>query len=322
MNRTAGNRSGLLAVLLIVVGIPVAVLGYQYGLRPMLSEHRIIDVEARTPEDGGFSPDTIRVDVGETVTLRFSAEDVTHGIAIGPGLGIDLGQIDPGHTENVTVTFDSPGIYTYYCNTWCSADHWRMRGIIEVVAAGSATADDPPDPIIDALAAASIDIDAEPQTTTGISPDVSRAGMSIESVVIPPELEEPDWLLQHSPAEGADILGTANPDLSADLLIDVVAYLWTPAEPDSATAGLYTKNCAACHGESGEGDGPAAETTIERPAAFSDVAWLRRGDIWYAKIRRGGMGTDMPNFGTLFTAEETLELVGYLWYLAFDSPPE
>ena len=88
MNRTAGNRSGLLAVLLIVVGIPVAVLGYQYGLRPMLSEHRIIDVEARTPEDGGFSPDTIRVDVGETVTLRVSAEDVTHGIAIGPGLGL------------------------------------------------------------------------------------------------------------------------------------------------------------------------------------------------------------------------------------------
>jgi len=40
-----------------------------------------------------------------------------------------------------------------------------------------------------------------------------------------------------------------------------------------------------------------------------------RSDVLYAKIRRGGMGTDMPNFGTLFTPEETWALVDYLWTL-------
>ena len=42
----------------------------------------------------------------------------------------------------------------------------------------------------------------------------------------------------------------------------------------------------------------------------------------FAKIQRGGMGTDMPNFGTLFTAEETLELVEYLWHLSFETPSQ
>jgi len=40
-----------------------------------------------------------------------------------------------------------------------------------------------------------------------------------------------------------------------------------------------------------------------------------RGDVLYAKIRRGGMGTDMPNFGTPFTTEETRALVDCLWSL-------
>ena len=43
----------------------------------------------------------------------------------------------------------------------------------------------------------------------------------------------------------------------------------------------------------------------------------RRSDVLYAKIRRGGMGTGMPNFGTVFTPEETWALVDYLWRLAY-----
>ena len=37
----------------------------------------------------------------------------------------------------------------------------------------------------------------------------------------------------------------------------------------------------------------------------------------YAKIRREGMGTGTPNFGTLFSSEETWLLVDYLWLPAF-----
>lgn len=321
MTAPKGNRAASVILVFIVVGIPSLILGYQYLLRPALADHRIVDIAALAPENGGFSPDVVRVDVGETITLRFAADDVTHGIAIGPGLGIDLGHIDPGHVGEVTFTPAAPGIYTYYCNTWCSTDHWRMRGILEVVdpnSPGSVAASS--DPIIEALSAASIDIDSEPLLAEGIIPDRSRGKRSLDGVEIPPDLHDSDWRFTHSPAEGLVALRTDNPDTPESVLVDVVAYLWSETPPADEIKELFAKNCAACHGERGRGDGPAAASTLEKPVAYPEAAWFRRGDIWYAKIRRGGMGTDMPNFGTLFTEEETRLLVDYLRYLSFSVP--
>ena len=319
MTTPRGNRAALTTLILIVVGLPVLIVGYQYGLRPALADHRIVDIAALAPENGGFSPDVVRAEVGETITLRFAADDVTHGIAIGPGLGIDLGHIDPGHVGEITVTLEAPGIYTYYCNTWCSVDHWRMRGILEVVdpnSPGSVAASS--DPIIEALSAASIDIDSEPLLAEGIFPDRSRGEQSLDGVEIPPNLPDSDWRFTHSPAEGLVALQTANPDVPENVLVDVVAYLWSQTTSPDEIKELFAKNCAACHGERGAGDGPAAASTLEKPVAYPEAAWFRRGDIWYAKIRRGGMGTDMPNFGTIFTEEETRLLVDYLRYLSFN----
>jgi len=58
--------------------------------------------------------------------------------------------------------------------------------------------------------------------------------------------------------------------------------------------------------------------------AFADAAYLfeRRSDVLYAKIRRGGMGTGMPNFGTLLTPDETWMLVEYLWTMSVAAPQE
>ena len=321
MTTRRGNRAALVGLVVILGGIPALIVGYQYGYRPTHADHRIVDIAARVPENGGFSPDVVRAEVGETITLRFASDDVTHGIAIGPGLGVDLGQIDPGHIGEVTLTPNSPGIYTYYCNTWCSLDHWRMRGILEVVdPAATNPVDTTSDPIIDALIAASIDIDAKPQLTEGGVPDRSRGEQSLDSVEVTPNLRDPTWRLSHPPSEGLILLQADNPGASESVLTDVIAYLWSQTTPSLEIEQLFAKNCAACHGEAGAGDGPAATTTIETPVAFVEAAWLRRGDIWYAKIRRGGMGTDMPNFGTIFTVEETRSLVDYLWYLSFNRP--
>ncbi len=318
MTTTRGNRAALVMLAFIVVGVPALIIGYQYGLRPALADHRVVDIEALAPENGGFSPDVVRVEVGETITLRFAADDVTHGIAIGPGLGIDLGHVDPGHVGEVTFTPQEPGTYTYYCNTWCSADHWRMRGVLEVVDPNSPGGVNVQlDPIIEALGAASVDIDSEPEVAEGIFPDRSRGERSLDTVEVPPSLRDPDWRLSHSPAEGLEVLQADNPDTPEDVLVDVVAYLWSETPPTDEISELFARNCAACHGERGRGDGPGAATTLEEPVAYPEVSWHRRGDIWYAKIMRGGMGTDMPNFGTLFTEEETRLLVDYLRYLSF-----
>ena len=41
------------------------------------------------------------------------------------------------------------------------------------------------------------------------------------------------------------------------------------------------------------------------------------GDVYYAKLRRGGMGTGMPGFGPIFSPDETWLLVDYLWTFIF-----
>jgi mono/diheme cytochrome c family protein/plastocyanin len=324
----------LLLLGLIVVGTPLATLGYQYWLRPGLASTRIVEIAMRVPQDGGFKPGAITIETGQPVTLRFVAYDVTHGVAIGPGLGVDLGHIDPGQIREITLTFDQPGTYTYYCNAWCSPDHWRMRGTIQVIDPARPAYVPPvsPDPVIEALIAEGVDLDAShgdehrPDEATATPferpPSAQRGAQVLRQVTLPEVVRDPLWQRSHTPAQALELLTVANPQASATDLDDVVAYLWTTLTlselaPDAQM--LYNKNCAACHGQFGGGDGPAADTTAQKPVAFADPAYMveMRSDVLYAQIRRGGMGTDMPNFGTVFTPEETWALVQYLWSLAF-----
>lgn len=317
------ERLALALTLLILVGMPLAILGYQQWLRPALASTRVIDVLAAVPEAGGFQPGAIKVAAGETVTLRFSSPDVTHGIAIGPGLDIDLGHVDPGHVKEVTLTFDRAGTYTFYCNVWCSPNHWRMRGVVEVSDPQAANATPAPqrDPVIEALTAAGVNIDADhmAKLTFERRPSALRGASMIGRLTVPPELRDPLWRRSHTPMQGLDSLTSANPAVRQTDLMDAVAYLWVGGGDTSKARAYYDKNCTACHGQSGDGKGPASSLTVKTPAAFADPAYMfnMRSDVLYAKIRRGGMGTDMPNFGTVITPEETWALVDYLWTLTF-----
>jgi mono/diheme cytochrome c family protein/plastocyanin len=321
------ERLALLVVVLIVAGIPLAALGYQYGLRPGLAAARVVDIRAVVPDSGGFLPGAVQANVGEPITLRFSAEDVAHGVAIGPGLDVDLGQIDPGQVREITLTFDRPGTYTYYCTTWCSPDHWRMRGVIEVrdPAAPEGLPTAQRDPVIETLVAEGVNVDAtptpDPQAVTFFDPEhplsVQQGADFMTGLTIPGMLESPAWQRSHTPLEALSLLATANPYADPSRLADVIAYLWlrdNSAETLETGRNLYNPNCAACHGETGQGNGPAASGLATTPPVFADPAYMftRRDDVLYAKIRRGGMGTDMPNFGTVFTPEETWALVAYL----------
>ncbi len=336
------ERLALLAVVLILVALPTAVLGYQYLLRPALTGIRTIEVTAAAPEAGGFQPDSIRVAAGETVRLRFTVPDVTHGIAIGPGLGIDLGHVDPGEVKEVEVTFDRAGRYTIYCNTWCSPNHWRMRAAIEVYDPANPTAlvtGNPSDPVIESLAARQVDIDAphEAGVVPAATPSAARGAGLVARLGsrLPPELADLGWRRSHSPVEGWERLVQAG--LSEPEAWDAVAYLWlVDLEPEAtqAAASLYAKNCAACHGEAGDGQGPGAAALAAQgmgqhgdmqmsagPTAFNEPGSMLggTGEIYYAKLRRGGMGTGMPAFGPIFTPAETWQLVDYLWTFVFEA---
>ena len=88
-------------------------------------------VHARMAETGGWSPESLTAEVGKPFHIRLTSDDVTHGFAVGQS---ELPPVDikPGEISEVTLTFDKPGKYTYYCTRWCSVNHWRMRGTIEV----------------------------------------------------------------------------------------------------------------------------------------------------------------------------------------------
>lgn len=292
----------------------------------MRQRAQLIDIAMSTAEQGGFTPASLSVRAGQTLRLRFHASDVAHAVAIGPGLGLDLGVITPGETKEITLTIDQPGVYTFYCNLWCSPEHWRMRGVIDVFAADGSLPPARNDPVIDALTAAGIDIDGvhgAQQTAHStdhadvlIRPDAA----TLVALEIPDFLRAPAWQRTHALLDAIDALDAANPSRTDADLAGAAAALWLDQVQDADladAAALYAKNCAACHGATGRGDGIAASLAPAPPAPFTANALLeKRSDVLYAKIRRGGMGTGMPNFGTLFTPEETWALVDYLWLLA------
>lgn len=321
-----------MAVLFFAAGLPLVLALYVFRLNDESDEvtgNRIINIKAAVPEAGGFEPSSFRVAKGETVTLRFTSADVTHGIAIGPGLDIEIENLTPNEPQEITLSFDRLGMYTYYSNRWNSPDNWRMRGTIEVYDPAAPDALPPTfrDPVIENLIAEGVNIDDATHMGDHVpalpvvferTPSAERGAGIINQFVIPSEVEDIDWRRTHTPLQALELLQEANPDAAALDLADVVAFVWTQTSVPSEIVVLYNKNCAACHGLEGLSDGAVADQTAERPVAFANLSYMftRRADVFYAKIRRGGMGTDMPNFGTIFTPEETWMLVDYIWMLA------
>jgi cytochrome c oxidase subunit 2 len=315
------NKQELLAlcgVLLILVGFPVGVLTYQYVYLPNTRETRVIELVARAPEAGGWLPEVITVNKGDTVRLRITGQDVVHGFAIGK-LGVDVGPIVPGEVTTVEFVADQVGRFTYYCNVWCSPFHYRMRGTLEVLDPTTADA-----PLVtgEGPAFVGLDIDSPHQAEFYPTSQPSAA----RGQALADQMEQPDSidLREQSPSAVFQIIregeGAAAP--SDEEVWDLVAYLWlTATTPERLATGeaLYAKNCAACHGETGGGDGPGGRYLEERPTDFTNARTMAGGssEIYYAKIRRGGMGTGMPYWGTIFTEEETWSIVDYLWTLLF-----
>ena len=74
---------------------------------------------------------------------------------------------------------------------------------------------------------------------------------------------------------------------------------------------LYSAQCAACHGATGKGDGPAAQGLDPRPSDFHDAARMAQRSAYglYNTISLGVNGTAMPAFEQLSEEDR--------WALAF-----
>jgi mono/diheme cytochrome c family protein len=140
-----------------------------------------------------------------------------------------------------------------------------------------------------------------------------------------------------SPA-GAWLALRARPELARldDVALwDAVAAFWhAQATPEALALGarLYRRDCAACHGENGAGDGVFARTggaqdlalrghALEPATDFTNPNLLGASNVLLqGKIIRGGMGTGMPAWGSVYAKEELAALLAHLWTFQFPRP--
>jgi cytochrome c oxidase subunit 2 len=89
---------------------------------------RVIEITAKR---FAFSPNQITIKKGETVKLRLTSEDVTHGFFM-RALKIDE-DIQPGTPTEITLTPQTAGTFTTICDHFCGANHGNMNMTITVV---------------------------------------------------------------------------------------------------------------------------------------------------------------------------------------------
>ncbi len=312
------ERLALTILILVCLGLPAAALGYQYT-RTAAAGMQTIDLEAHLPEEGGWTPEVLRIKAGEPVRLRLHSVDVVHSFAIGR---TKIGPVDvvPGKVTELEFTIDEPGTYTFFCTRWCSTNHWRMRGTLEVVGEDGALPVSSLEPA--PYLALGIDLDQghqHPADAHGLPVPGARPSAGGGAAL---GLPAPAVGLADTPSGLYEALSATYPELSAAELWDLIAYAWSQARGgDQLALGqeLYQRDCAACHGADGRGDGVMARDLSEEPLNWQDpVTLMGSSDAeLHGKIVRGGMGTGMPGWGDLYTDEEVWAVVAFLRSFSF-----
>jgi high-affinity iron transporter len=111
--------------------------------------------------------------------------------------------------------------------------------------------------------------------------------------------------------------------LAAALLAAYPVPLAPAKAPDLARAAtLYVQNCAACHGEAGDGHGPEAAKLDTPPVDFTDADRARQRSVFglYQVITQGLDGTAMASFEGL-PVDERWALAFYVGQFAFPDAP-
>jgi mono/diheme cytochrome c family protein/plastocyanin len=323
------KRPELIARFLIVTGILLAVGA------PLFLWARTPLIHARMAEDGGWNPDVIQAEVGKPLHLKITSDDVVHGFAVGQ---MEMQSVDvlPGKVADITLNFDKPGIYTFYCTRWCGLNHWRMRGTIEV----SGSPLDPEPATVPLYVSLDLDLDAPHDAPVVLNGKPSAtSGQSLE-INLPID-QSAEYYRSHSPYEVFESLQSTS--LTDGQRWGAVAYFWqSNTTPVSLANGgqLYAQNCAACHGENGAGDGVfaddlaaagessmqtmegAMDMVMQNPVDFTDPRRMLGASpaLLQGKILRGGMGTGMPMWGSIFTEQQIWDLIAYIYSFQFEYP--
>jgi mono/diheme cytochrome c family protein/plastocyanin len=323
------KRAELLSRILITTGL-LLVIGI-----PLLLWQQTPLIHVSMAEKGGWNPDTLKAEVGKPLHLRLTSDDVVHGFAVGQ---MEMQSVDvmPGKVTDVTLTFDQPGTYTFYCTRWCGINHWRMRGTIEVT--GSNNNSTPVSAPLYVTLKLNIDAPHESPVVPSDPPSAAR-GKQLATNLDISRFSNQEFYQSNSPYQTFEKL--APTPLTDSQKWDVVAYIWQANTTSDRLANgkkRFAQNCAACHGENGGGNGVFAddlkasgeaskqtmtgsdEMNMQTPANFTDPKRMLGASpaLLQGKILRGGMGTGMPMWGSIFTEKQIWDLIAYIYSFQFE----
>jgi mono/diheme cytochrome c family protein len=112
--------------------------------------------------------------------------------------------------------------------------------------------------------------------------------------------------------------------LVASILLTLNAPITAPATHIPSGSGasearnIYLNHCAACHGESGKGDGPQASAFKTRVHSFADCDWMsmRSDATLFLIIQQGsgavGLPPAMPGFSGKLDDLQTIDLIRFI----------
>jgi mono/diheme cytochrome c family protein len=97
---------------------------------------------------------------------------------------------------------------------------------------------------------------------------------------------------------------------------DVIAHVYSMATPDDLVVKgkeLYLDNCASCHGENGNGDGPQASTFASQMPDFKDLKRMAEtSDQQLFEAIANGISPNMPSFSEILTEDERWAVASFL----------
>jgi len=115
-------------VLLILAILAGALITFApLPVRAAMPSHRTFRIEA---SQFTYSPATLQVNPGDTVSIELVSTDVVHGLYL-DGYGVSV-TADPGQTASLTFIADKAGSFRFRCTEPCGALHPFMIGKIQV----------------------------------------------------------------------------------------------------------------------------------------------------------------------------------------------
>src|SRR3989338_7124672 len=92
------------------------------------AEERFFEIKA---QKFSYTPNIVKVKIGDKVKIRLMSEDVTHGIFV-DGYGVET-RAYPGQDGSFSFVANQPGRFTFRCSVTCGEFHPYMVGYLVVL---------------------------------------------------------------------------------------------------------------------------------------------------------------------------------------------